>query len=225
MVPVYVISFNRLTLLASTVDQLRRFPDVRPVVVDNCSTYPPLLDYLGRVDAEVVRLDVHLGKNAPWLSGLAPGGDPYYAVTDPDLDLGGCPDDLFEVLRAGLDRYPWALKCGPSLEIDDLPSECPWTADVVAWEGQFWADRLDDRYFRAGIDTTLALYRRETPFDAATWTEAGLRCDRPYTARHLPWYATVVTDEDRYYVEHMACAEAHWTRRVYDATPGPGGEG
>lgn len=215
MIPVYVVSLNRLTCLSRLVEQLGCFPGVRPVIVDNVSTYPPLLDYLDRVSVEVIRLPEHLGKHAPWLAGLAPGPEPYYAVSDPDLDLARCPPDLFDVMRRALEAHPWALKCGPSLEIADIPTERPWRDRVVAWERQFWARRLDHRHFRAPIDTTLALYRAETPFDASAWTAPAIRCDRPYTARHVTWYAAEVTEEDRYYVEHMVSEKSHWSRQIY----------
>ncbi len=215
MISVYLISHNRLTRLSAMVEQLGRFPGARPVIVDNASTYPPLLDYLDRVDVEVVRLGEHLGKHAPWLAGLVFRDGPYYAVSDPDLDLSGCPEDLFEVLRRGLDANPWAIKCGPSLEIEDIPIDLPWRDQVVAWESKFWSKRLDAGHFRAAIDTTLALYRVATPFDASAWTAPAIRCDRPYTARHVPWYSTEVTEEDRYYVENMVTKKAHWSRRIY----------
>lgn len=218
MLSVYLVSLNRLTCLSQLVDQLRHFPGVRPIIVDNASTYPPLLDYLDRVDIEVVRMAEHLGKHAPWLAGLVPGDEPYYAVSDPDLDLSRCPADLFDVLRRALETYRWAIKCGPSLEIADIPTDRPWHDQVTAWERQFWTKRLNDRYFRAPIDTTLALYRAETPFNASAWTAPAIRCDRPYTARHVTWYAAEATEEDRYYVEHMVSEKSHWSRRIYRRT-------
>lgn len=218
MIPVFLISHNRLTCLSTMVEQLGRFPGVRPVVVDNASTYPPLLNYLDRVDVEVVRLGEHLGKHAPWLTGLVFEEGPYYAVSDPDLDLSGCPSDLFEVLRRALDAHPWAIKCGPSLEIDDIPGDRPWRDQVVGWERQFWSRRLDAGHFRAAIDTTLALYRSATAFAPDAWTAPAIRCDRPYTVRHTPWYSAEVTEEDRYYVENMVTTKAHWSRRIYGST-------
>ena len=186
--------------------------------MDNASTYPPLLHYLDRTDVEVVRLGEHLGKHAPWLAGLVFEEKAYYAVSDPDLDLSGCPEDLFEVLQRALEVHSWAIKCGPSLEIEDIPADRPWRDQVVAWERQFWTRRLDGRHFRAAIDTTLALYRASTEFDASAWTAPAIRCDRPYTARHVPWYAAETTEEDRYYIEHMVTKKAHWSRRIYRTT-------
>ena len=215
MIPVFLISFNRFTCLARMVEQLRNFPGIRPVIVDNASSYPPLLDYLARVDVDVIRLPEHLGKHAPWLSGLVPH-DGWYAATDPDLDLSGCPTDLFVVMREVLEAHPWAIKAGTSLAIDDLPASA-WRDDVITWENQFWQDRVDDRCFNAPIDTTLAVYRPGRAFDPANWLGPAIRLDRPYTARHLPWYATTPTAEDRYYAAHLISTTPHWSRRVIAA--------
>ncbi len=175
-----IITYNRLNLPVKMADFLFAH-GIDPVFVDNNSDYPPLLEYYEATRYEVIRMDKNYGYQVVWsqnvLNILGVTGN--YIVSDPDLDLSGIPDDFLSVLEEGLRRYPQFDKCGFSLEINDLPPTefCP-----VGYEKQFWQYPLDNRYFRAAIDTTFALYK--VPFHSFN----AIRTNRPYTARHLPWY-------------------------------------
>lgn len=223
MIPVYLISYNRLDWLKGMCEWLLRIPSVVPTVIDNASTYPPLLDWLERPPVQVIRLSENVGKYAVWRSGTVPlgprhrsfYGSEFYAVSDPNLDLTGCPPDLFEVLEEGLRRYPCALKCGPSLEYTDLPDHFPLKNEVVEWESGHWGDRLDDAFFSAPLDTTLALYHCDRAFEQHRWLKPSLRADRPYTARHIPWYSDPLkpTPEDAHY-HRRSGVYGHWSGLV-----------
>ena len=135
--------------------------------------------------------------------------------------MKGCPGDLLEVLDGGLAQYPWATKAGVGLEIDDIPAGYPSRDLVLSVERQYWRDRLDGRFFRAPVDTTFALYRSgaEPPSGPA------LRANRPYVARHLPWYVTPGTldEEERHYLRtadpRFSSGTSH-TRAAYEGDPG-----
>ncbi len=197
-IPTYVINFNRLEYVKQLIDSLQCIPHCRPIIVDNASTYPPLLEWYGSgCPVEVVRLKQNQGPRVLWGSSVDLTAGTYFAVTDPDLDVTAVPVDVMTVLTDGLKDFPDICKCGLSLETGDLPMT-PLADSVRKWEAQFWADRRNDRFFDAMIDTTFAVYRAANP--CCVYGPA-LRSDRPYTARHLPWYITpdTVTDEDRYY--------------------------
>ena len=189
--PVFVNVFNRLTTTKKLCNQLATMPNVRVVIVDNASTYQPLLDWYAECPYEVVRLESNMGHHAPWLSGtvgsIATSG--HYCVTDCDLDLEGVPLDLMDVLRAPLvSCVAGVQKSGVSLRIDDLPE---WQTGVVNWEQQFWEKPLaGGRYYDASIDTTLCMYPADLPhMDAMTIGEIKtVRSAMPYTAKHVPWY-------------------------------------
>ena len=205
---VWINNFNRLTTTRALVESLGRIPRARAVILDNASTYPPLLDWYDEAPCEVIRLDSNLGHLAPWLSGAVAGtsGD-FYAVTDPDLDLSACPADLLEVLRLGLERYPDRIKAGLGLVIGDLPACYPWRDDVIRHESVFWSQPLDDRFFAASVDTTFALYRAGHDYLGEGWRyDPSLRTKEPYVARHLPWYLDPfhLDGEERYYFEHAS---------------------
>jgi hypothetical protein len=203
-VQAFLIVYNRLNLPVKMADFLF-VHGIDPVFVDNNSDYPPLLEYYSHCPYQVMHMNKNYGYKVVWnrettiLQRLGITGN--YIVTDPDLDLSGIPDDFLSVLEEGLSRYPQFDKCGFSLEINDLPPTnfCP-----AGYEKQFWQRPLDNMYFQAPIDTTFALYK--VPFHSFN----ALRTNRPYTARHRPWYYFDFEDmpeDEQYYFK--TCKESH----------------
>jgi hypothetical protein len=211
-VPVIVISRDRLDCLRQLVEWLERTPDIGPIhIVDNASSWPPLLDYLATSPHIVHRLEVNLGHYAPWVIGLvAAVADAPFVVTDPDvIPDAACPPDVIAHFRMILDRHPDIDKAGFGLRLDDLPDTFAHRDAVVRWESKFWRDEVEPGVFRADIDTTFALYRPGR--DHKTFN--AVRTGAPYVARHLPWYSATnaPTAEDVYYREHADPAIASWT--------------
>ena len=218
-VPVYINNYNRLTWPRKMAEYLSQIPNCQVVIVDNASSYPPLLNWYESCPCRVVRLRENLGPYAPWQSHLVEqDACEFYIVTDSDLDLDRVPLDLLTRLRKGLEDHPGAIKCGLSLEIADLErSDFPLREQVVRWEQQFWLRPLGDGFFDADLDTTFALYHQRR--DLGRFLGPALRADRPYTARHLPWYlsASTLTDEDRYYLQHYRrFIGVSWSERTRD---------
>jgi hypothetical protein len=212
MIPIYINNFNRLTTTRNMVEYLAGVPDALPVIIDNFSTYKPLLKWYSHCPVEAIRMGNNHGPLAPWLfKNLARGAD-YYVVTDADLDLTGVPTDVLQVLRSGLEKYPRRVKAGLSLETRDLPQHLDSTRIIQEWEARFWKTRIDERWWSANIDTTFAMYRA-----GEMWRGTGpaLRADRPYTARHVPWYR-IDTDEESYFSEHADKRWSTWTAWDYE---------
>ena len=88
-IPVIINNRNLLTWPKAMVRDLSKWEGIGDIyIVDNGSTYEPLLEWYATKPCEVVSLEVNAGHQAPWLCGLVQKlGEPYYAVTDPDLDL------------------------------------------------------------------------------------------------------------------------------------------
>ena len=213
MIPVFINNRDWLTSTRRLVEHVRRLPDAVPFIVDNASTYPPLLEwYVSLRDVEVIRLEQNVGPHAPWQVKAELRASNYYVVTDSDLDIGNIPLDVLSVLRSGLDRYPKAAKAGLSLEIDDLPDQSPLKDSVRKHELQFWTEKLSPKWWWAGIDTTFAMYR---PGEGYGRCYDCLRADRPYTARHLPWYMTptTLTPEQVYFLKNCN-AGSSWGIRL-----------
>lgn len=217
-VPVFVIVRDRLGVLRELVTWLER-ADVGEIwLVDNNSTYPPLVEYLELSPHSVVRTGRNLGHRAPWLSGtvqrVAHGR--HFVVTDPDVvpDVD-CPLDAVDYFRELLDRHPDVDKVGFGLRIDDIPDAYPLAEQARAWEARFWTDEIEHGVFRADIDTTFALYR---PLDRRHEEDRALRTGSPYVARHHPWYLdpSSLPDDERYYRAHADMSISNWDN---DALP------
>lgn len=216
---------DRLTTTRAMVEDVVRMGGT-PIVLDNDSSYPPLLAWYKNAPCEIVRLGRNLGSRAPWLSKAVEtyAREGNYVVTDSDLDLSEVPSDALYRLQAALDRAPWATKTALSLRTDDLPPECL----TVVWKNEhsYW-ERLDPQHnaYLADTDTTFALYRSANPFETAGHSVpyptgspfyTGMRLAPPYAARHLPWYQyeDSLSEEDRYYRDHAS-------RETYFSTSSP----
>lgn len=189
MIPCYINCYNRLTTTRKLAEQIAALDNAVPVIVDNASTWEPLIAWLNDCPFDVIRLTENIGHHAPWKCGAtARPNNGFYCVTDCDLDLEGVPADLMEVLQKPLTSWSNPpVKSGVALRIDDLPR---WQTQVIEWESRFWKSRVDGFRYWAPIDTTLAMYRANTPVRIATKV-AGIRAVRTagqYTARHVPWY-------------------------------------
>ena len=161
-VPVIVISRDRLDCLRQLIDWLETADGVGPIhIVDNASTWPPLLEYLERSPHTVHRLEVNLGHHSPWVTGLvAQLSEAPFVVTDPDVVPDpACPLDALARFGEILERHPHFDKVGFGLRIDDLPDSFAHRDAVTRWEQQFWTAELEPGVFKAEIDTTFALYR------------------------------------------------------------------
>lgn len=172
----------------------------RIVLLDNASTYEPLLAYLDSSPHEVRRSDQNYGSRRLWLEGVPP--DEWFVYTDPDIvPVDDCPVDAVAHLHELLERYP-TPKAALGLYLDDTPE-----FKSKAWERSLVAP---ERYLEPGVyhslsDTTFALHRPNAEF-----TLDALRTGWPYQARHVcpAWYGGELTDEDRHYLEHANKTEA-----------------
>ncbi len=190
--PLYLNVRDRLADLATMVSWFERAGHERIVLLDNDSSWPPLLEYLEQSPHEVVRLGKNYGCRSLWDAGMVP--DEWFAYSDPDiLPLDDCPLDLLDRLQFLSEKY--GKKAGPALYLADLPKDFwqkGWEQLIVSdarWLGDGW-DSL--------IDTTLAVY----PPSFRQFNFGGIRAAPPYIARHMGWYSTMDDPEFAYYVTH-----------------------
>lgn len=194
----FVISYNRLILVQNIAECLQKAGlDVH--IIDNHSEYSPLLEWYNNCPYNVIRMDKNYGHTVFWSQELYKMADEQrYIVTDPDLDISDVPLDFVDVLNRGLDKYPNIYKCGLSLRTNDLPNT-PMGNEAKGWENQFWQHKLDDEFYLADVDTTLAMYRESVRFH----TINAIRTAPPYSAKHIPWYyitfENLPEDEKFYY--------------------------
>lgn len=218
-VPIYIISFNRLIYLKQIIEWLEKYNFQNINVIDNNSSYPPLLEYLEGINHNVHYMDRNYGHDVFWASGKFNHvmERSVYIVSDPDIAANKNlrPDFIEEFYRL-LGEHPNVVKVGFALEKDDLP-ETEKNVIVKRWEEQFWKKRLEDdlEIYDASIDTTFALYRPGKLKANTPLFFKAIRIAGDFTARHLPWYASEdVIEEDCYYYNHSNSRSPSWSKSV-----------
>lgn len=212
-IPIFINSRDRLTCLRQQVDWLWQAGYHNIYILDNASTYPPLLAYYEEIKEriKVLYLKKNLGYKALWKSGILNVLDIQtpYVYTDPDVvPVAGCPPDVLLQMLQLLRRYPYIKKAGFGLKTDDIT----FAGREAVWESERERMRTEiapDTYFGV-IDTTFALYRNLRHYNAY----ASLRLAGKCLAKHLPWYMDyqqLSADED-YYAKHAT--EDYSTLRV-----------
>lgn len=217
--PVFIVCRDRVTALQGLLGWLESVGLTDEVyLIDNDSTYPPLLEFYKSTPHTVLRMVGNFGHRVGWTQGvlrhLAEGRR--FIYTDPDvMPADDCPPDAVRQMVDVLDSDPAAYKCGFGIKIDDL---APWCRDgIVAWESKYWQDwspRVGA--FRAPIDTTFALHN---PHAVRRFRyNPSYRLPTPYLIRHLPWYVDPanLSDEESYYIAHADPKVSNFARYVHD---------
>src|SRR5690606_12768840 len=142
-IPVLLNNFNRLEPLKQLISWLTSLhTPVSIIILDNKSTYPPLLEYYESLKGnsiQVIKIDFNSG-----LFGLS-----YFfrklkrhdkiVISDCDLvPYIDTPKDALTKLSSLLDRFPEYNHVGMSLGIQDIPDCYPLKSLVLAWETKFW---------------------------------------------------------------------------------------
>jgi hypothetical protein len=214
-VQIVINSRDRLTPLAALITWLRNAKYTNLVILDNQSTYPPLLEYYEKLgkSVNVIKLGKNLLSKALWCWASARHViQTPFVYTDPDVvPTEDCPHDIIEFLLKVSDALGEPYKVGLSLKIDDIPDCYSQAERVRKWEAQMWKTVIGTvdsvPIYQAGVDTTFALYPAFRPFQIS-----GVRVGAPYLARHLPWYvdSSKPTEEDTYYKQHVARGTHTW---------------
>ncbi|PRX45752.1 glycosyltransferase [Salegentibacter salegens] len=212
-IPIIINNYNRVSTLKKLISDLEKRGYYNIHIIDNKSTYPPLLDYYKVCPYRVYRLKKNIGFKALWRSGLwYRFFQGYYCYTDSDLSLvEDCPDDFLKTFYNLLKKYPKVHKVGFSLKIDDLPNTYHFKKEVIDWESKFYQNPKEKNVFIAPIDTTFALYRPFSKRGKRDGSMEMLRTGWPYQCHHLPWYvnSAKLSAEEEYYIKSLE-APTHW---------------
>lgn len=214
-IPIIIISFNQLYYLKQLVDFLLKHNYSNIVIVDNNSTYKPLLAYFETLKSKVTihKLEDNIGHLSFWkcqtiFEKYSKG---YYVVTDADIvPVTECPEYFLQTFRKLLDASYVQTKIGFSLKIDDIPITNPNKEKIEQWESKYWKVETEPNVFKAEIDTTFALYRPNYSYKLNNFTKAK-RTEFPIQARHGGWYIDIndLTEEQEYYLK-TANESASW---------------
>ncbi len=218
MIPIFLINRNRHKSLVRMIDWLLQAGCVNIRILDNDSSYPPLLDYYRNLPAQVTL--VALGKNiGPWVLwqlGLHREMKWPYIVSDADLvPADFCPQDLIPHLVSTISRFPDCGKVGPGLRIDNIHPNYGQRETALRWESQFWHRPVARGIFAAPIDTTFAIYAAGAEFENKP---TNLRLGYPYLMDHTPWQVdeAALDDEEQYYRTHVERNFSYWSNAAPD---------
>ena len=214
-IPLFIISYNRKSYIEKLVNWLKNRDVSNVIIVDNNSTYQPLLEYYKMCPYKVIHLKDNFGHTAVWTCGQFDSllQKNYYIVTDCDiLPTERCPSDIVEYLLEIINQYPDITKAGLSLKIDDIPDHYVFKDATLEWESQYYATKLSNNLYKAQIDTTFALYRPNTVLSRTLQWYNAARTAYPYEARHLPWYEDSLnpTEESLFYKKSRLNGLSNW---------------
>lgn len=220
-IPLFVITRDRVTVTKRCIEGYKKLGDVEIIIQDNNSTYPPMVEYLDKLEKEGIKVfrykddseqfyDISGRVRDTILEWYRSNDSPYYIVTDPDIELENPCPEMIQYYISILKQLPRATVVGPMLRIDDLPEHFKLKEEMVqAHEVQFWGKNREPyctmfdgiRIQYCPIDTTFGMYRKEFEFKRLN---LGFRVYEPYMARHLDWYIDTdnLTEEQRYYKDN-----------------------
>lgn len=215
-IPVIINNRNRLSYLIEQIEWLEKAGITNIYIIDNASTYPPLLEFYEKTKYKIIKLTENVGYLALWQTGIYKQFEKdFYIYTDPDVvPTKECPLDaihyFFKLFKKNVD----VDKIGFGLKIDDLPDHYHLKEKVISHERQFWSKEREimPQVFHASIDTTFALYRPGVR--GGYWLNC-FRTGMPYVARHLPWYnnSSNINEEEDFYIKNIYEGASHWTGR------------
>ena len=210
---IFLNNRNRFQSLISMCDCCSKYPESEIFIIDNGSTYPPLIKWYETCNYNLIKLNKNGSNRAPWNEKILDkykSKFDYYVVSDCDLDLSEVPLDVLNILISGLEKHK-TWKAGLSLRIDDIPKNVI-NPECAEYEKQYWKTSLDDNFYLAKIATTFALHSFR---NSLVWNYSAIRSKPPYMARHIPWYFTKenLSKEEKYYLEYTEFI-THWTKRT-----------
>lgn len=218
-IPIIINNYNRLTTMLKLIEALvsRGYNNI--YIIDNKSTYPPLLEYYKICPYTVFRLEKNIGFKALWMCPELKKKfcRDYYIYTDSDVvPADYCLNNFIDYLFAEIKKRPLTRKIGLSLRIDNLPDFFAQKEEVIEWEEQFYTKLNKHNLYRAPIDTTFALYRPFTGLSRSRYVKT-YRTAYPYQAEHLPWYNNTndLSAEEMYYVNHVKQI-TEWTIKLQE---------
>jgi glycosyltransferase involved in cell wall biosynthesis len=210
-IPVVINNRDQLTWPKAMLEKIKTYKNVGEIIiVDNESTYTPLLDWYKTNPCKIVKVS-NLGHAAPWISGVVNSlNTPYYIVSDSDLGLEDTPDDTLDYLYEKL-IVNNLDKIGLGLDWKKVVLESPYYNHIQGYEKNRWntSPIVNDVYTEIQVDTTFALYQKNHYFIGGGSTGF------PYIARHYPWELTKEDydndDEFKYYIQHASHSSSYKT--------------
>lgn len=221
-IPIIIINFNQLHFLEKLVNFFLNRGHENIIIVDNKSSYPPLLEYYNELKSNsnvTIELMANNYGHMVFFNNKSlqkKYGKGFYFLTDADIvPNANLPLDFFEImLKFMKNNFVNITKVGFALDIDSIPDYYTKKQNVINWEKAFWKNRTKEKeesYF-ALIDTTFALYKPGYPNkNKNAEFFYGIRLANDFTALHGGWYIDYnnLTEENIFY-QNTAQESSSW---------------
>jgi len=222
-VPIVILNRDRLCPLVEQVEALQKRGYNNITIIDNQSTYKPLLSWYSNCGLDIFYNDVTENSNAAFRDLISIGHPKFtqiisdwYVFNDSDIiPIDTVPDNFIDDLIGFAIRHH-KTKVGMSIKIDDINLDYPLNAWVHEYESTYWTNGIEDngiQLYPHPIDTTFAVH---APGTLPTWSSDTLRAGDPYTVKHAPFYYDPqnLPEDEKYYLEHMNKSSSNWSSKV-----------
>lgn len=214
MIPLIVPVYNQLTYLRNILNWWEWYHPTYPIIVmNNGSTYPPLLnyfEYMKSLHHNVVYVDYPENDFIPNLSktieNYINGKYQYYCISDADImPHPSIPPNFLDIWKMYIEKG--YHRVGFNLIVDQLPKWLNEREAIIWNEKELLNGKEAEEYngyigYKAPVDTTFALYTTNNsgwnaPMNGKDWGN----CLRIFEAFHLPWHQhnEIVNPEMDYY--------------------------
>jgi len=223
-IPIVILNRDRFYPLVEQVRVLKSKGYYNITVIDNQSTYPPLLEWYGTNEIDVFHNTV-TANTVHAFRQLVEMGHPkfveltsqWYVFNDSDIiPLESVPDNFIQDLVDFATRHQ-RPKVGMSIKIDDIDLSYPLNAWVHSYESTYWTNGILDEtgteLYPHPVDTTFAVH---APNVLPTWNGNALRAGIPYVVKHAPFYYNPesLPEDEKYYLLHMNRESSNWSSKV-----------
>jgi hypothetical protein len=222
-IPIVILNRDRLIPLQEQVSALKSKGYHNITIIDNQSTYPPLLEWYKDSGLDVFHNDVtenscHAFRDLVLMQHpkFVEITSQWFVFNDSDIiPLESVPENFINDLIDYAIRHN-KTKVGMSIKIDDLDLSYPLNAWVHSYESTYWTNAIIDgnvELYPHPIDTTFAVH---APNVLPTWSNDTLRVGAPYIVKHAPFYynSDALPDDEKYYLTHMNKQSSNWSSKV-----------
>lgn len=228
--PIIINNFNRLSTTRKLYKDLATLGYTNIIILDNRSTYLPLLDWYrslkNKPGVTVHLLGRNCGHQALWKSGLINSftGYDYIAYTDSDLELNKNTPKNFIEQMANISKHFLFDKVGLAIKIDDLPNNFMGKT-IKGTESIYWVKKIVYRHYelyQGMIDTTFSIINPRKSF-----LYPALRVAGDFTCIHKPWYIDFdnIDKEEQYMLdtvdEGISTYKQHYLKYLKDKNEAP----
>lgn len=222
---IFICNFNRLEPIKKLVHSLTSRGYHNIVILDNGSTYSPLLEWYKTLKPDQVYFCK--ANYGPEALDCVRNHEPefqnkynhivlneYHVYTDSDVvPIEEISDSFIDDMIEMCKRYQ-IPKLGLSLKIDDIPDHFVLKDRIITHESSFFEREyiMDEKcqLFKAPVDTTFAV---NSPGLACGYNDFAYRAAGNYFARHEPWYydSNNLPEDEKYYLQNIEGSRPHWS--------------